>query len=181
LEQALVMRVITRSPNSHSSHQKRSRIVAGVASLSALVLVIVASVVVGSSASSADAKHGHEGLSIHIITTLVPPAAVNAAGNGGPGDVVDTVVTFTAPDGQAGHADVSCTNFSNGEQLCHAAFVFTDGQIDAQVAVAPTTTTFAAAIIGGTGAYEGASGQIVNVRTAPGVVDRTFHVLRGED
>jgi hypothetical protein len=30
---------------------------------------------------------------------------------------------------------------------------------------------------GGTGAFEGVAGQIVNVRVAPGVIDRTFHLL----
>ena len=38
-------------------------------------------------------------------------------------------------------------------------------------------TTLTAAITGGTGAFEGVSGQIDNVRVAPGVIDRTFHLL----
>jgi hypothetical protein len=34
-----------------------------------------------------------------------------------------------------------------------------------------------AAITGGTGVFEGVSGQIDNDRVASGVVDRTFHLL----
>jgi len=63
------------------------------------------------------------------------------------------------------------------DQLCHAAFVLRGGQIEAQAEIPMAATTFTAAITGGTGAFEGASGHIDNVRVAPGVVDRTFHLL----
>ncbi len=36
---------------------------------------------------------------------------------------------------------------------------------------------FTAAITGGTGKYEGATGQIHNVVSGPGVIDRTFHLI----
>jgi hypothetical protein len=111
--------------------------------------------------------------------TIIVSRAVNWGGDGGPGDVVASVFSVSTSSGQSGHADISCLIFSNEEQLCHAAFVLPDGQIDAQAAIPLTATTFVAAVIGGTGAYEGASGEIVNVVTPTGI-DRTFYLfLRG--
>jgi hypothetical protein len=132
-------------------------------------------------AASASAKPGAgNGVRTIRLHTVVISATVNSAGNGGPGDVVAILFSVSTSTGESGHADISCTNFPNGEQLCHAAFVLPDGQIDAQAAIRLTATTFMAAVIGGTGAYEGATGEIVNVRGALGVVDRTIHLmLRG--
>jgi hypothetical protein len=68
---------------------------------------------------------------IHLDTVLVS-ATVNLAGNGGVGDVVANLFTVTSASGHSGHADISCTNFPNSEQLCHAAFVLPDCRIDAK-------------------------------------------------
>jgi hypothetical protein len=55
--------------------------------------------------------------------------------------------------------------------------VLNGGQIDAMGTLADTATTFTVAIIGGTGIYEGVTGQILNVQTASGI-DLTFHIIR---
>lgn len=44
------------------------------------------------------------------------------------------------------------------------------------MAIPDGATTFVAAIIGGTGIYEGATGQAVNTVKAPGVVDRVIYL-----
>lgn len=77
----------------------------------------------------------------------------------------------------AGEAWISCVIREATQQLCHGAFVLANGQIEAQVATPMTAPTFTAAITGGTGAFEGVSGEIDNVVVAPGVIDRTFHLL----
>jgi hypothetical protein len=45
------------------------------------------------------------------------------------------------------------------------------------VTVAETATRFTAAIIGGTGIYEGVTGQIRNVAPATGPIDLTFYII----
>jgi hypothetical protein len=62
------------------------------------------------------------------------------------------------------------------EQLSHVAFVFPHGQIDAQAAISLPPTNFTAAITGGTGAYKGVGGEVVNtvISRTPLTVDRTL-------
>ena len=50
------------------------------------------------------------------------------------------------------------------------------GQIEAQVSNGMAEEVYAA-ITGGTGKYEGVTGQIHNVVSGPGVIDRTFHLI----
>jgi hypothetical protein len=63
--------------------------------------------------------------------------------------------------------------------LSHVAFVFPDGQIDAQAGITLPPTEFTAAVIGGTLAYEGVGGQVVNVviSRTPLTIDRTIHLI----
>jgi hypothetical protein len=93
-------------------------------------------------------------------------------------DVTALLFTMQRSDGStAGQGWVSCVNILATDQLCHAAFVLSGGQIQAQAEIPMAATTFTAAITGGTGAFAGVSGEIDNIRVAPGVVDRTFHLL----
>ena len=102
---------------------------------------------------------------------------MNDAGHGGVADVTAVLFSLQMPSGAAaGQGWVSCVNILATDQLCHAAFVLADGQIEAQ-AHPMAARTFTAAITGGTGAFAGVSRQIDNVRVAPGVIDRTFHLL----
>ena len=64
------------------------------------------------------------------------------------------------------------------QQLAHSAFALKGGQIDAMGTVASTATRFTVAIIGGTGIYEGVTGQIRNVALATGPFDLTFQIIR---
>lgn len=77
-----------------------------------------------------------------------------------------------------GTAHISCTIVTPDVQLCHAGFVLANGQIEAQASIPLAATTFMAAIVGGTGAYEGVTGEIRNVVSAPGVIERTFFLAR---
>lgn len=126
----------------------------------------------GASASSGTESVGH---TIHLRTTLVS-ATTNAAGLGGPGDVVANLNSFTTSTGVTGHADITCQIFPNSEQECMASFVFPDGQIDTQAAITLPLSHFTAAITGGTGIYDGASGLIVNTVVSPGIIDRTLYL-----
>jgi hypothetical protein len=126
---------------------------------------------------SAGFRGGEAGRTLRFRTTLVS-SAVNDAGHGGVADVSALRFSLQRRDGgAAGEAWISCVIMAGGVQLCHGAFVLANGQIEAQVATPMTATTFTAAITGGTGAFEGANGQIDNVVVAPGVIDRTFHLL----
>jgi hypothetical protein len=169
------MRHVIRSLSTTGSLDARRRRVA------LAVIVLFASVLAISSiavaASAGENSHDrHEGRTIYLHSTLVS-ATVNSAGKGGAGDVVANLWNFTTRDGQTGHADISCLAFPNAERLCHAAFVFPKGQIDAQAAIPDGATTFVAAILGGTGIYEGVGGQAVNTVKAPGVIDRVVHLI----
>jgi hypothetical protein len=128
-------------------------------------------------AASASASTGQNPARVIHLHTVLVSATVNSAGNGGVGDVIANLFSVTTAYGQSGHADITCMNFPGAEQLCHAAFVLPDGQLDAQAAIPMTTTSFTAAIIGGTGAYNGATGHIDNTRSPGGTVDRTIYLL----
>ena len=150
----------------------RWRLMAGVVA----ALVVVTGVVSIASASSSHGG-GEAGRTLRFRTTLVS-SAVNDAGHGGVADVSALRFSLQRRDGgAAGEAWISCVIMAGGVQLCHGAFVLANGQIEAQVATPMTATTFTAAITGGTGAFEGANGQIDNLVVAPGVIDRTFHLL----
>ena len=56
--------------------------------------------------------------------------------------------------------------------LCHAAYVLKDGQIDVQVAVGASANPLTLAVTGGTGAYAGVTGWARAVDP-----DRTFHLI----
>jgi hypothetical protein len=143
-----------------------------------LVGAVAGLVVVTGAVSIASASGGgHEGRTLRFRTTVVS-SSVNDAGHGGVADVTAVLFSMQRPNGAvAGQGWVSCVNILATDQLCHAAFVLAGGQIEAQAEIPMAATTFTAAITGGTGAFEGVSGQIDNVRVAPGVVDRTFHLL----
>ena len=101
----------------------------------------------------------------------------NSAGHGGAGDVVALVFDVRTPGGaEAGKAYASCTVVTKTVLLCHVAFVLKGGQIMAQGPIGPGPR-FTAAVIGGTGIYNGVTGQNRNVSTASGVVDNTFFLI----
>jgi hypothetical protein len=105
-------------------------------------------------------------------------AANNDAGHGGPGDVLAALFAIRTPSGaKAGMESVSLVAIPGHQSLGHSTFVLNGGQIDATGNVADTATRFTVAIIGGTGIYEGVTGQIRNVESASGI-DLTFHIIR---
>jgi hypothetical protein len=154
---------------------KRGRSVRIVIAALAAVFVVSAGAVAVASTTSSSAPRGHR---IHIVTVLTS-AATNSAGLGGPGDVVAQVFSFELSPGVTGHIDASVQLVSTSEQLSHVAFVFPHGQIDAQAAIALPPTNFTAAITGGTGAYEGVGGEVVNtvISRTPLTVDRTLYLI----
>lgn len=154
--------------------QRRSgRIIAVVAA--AICVALGVTIAAASSASAGGSAKVHK---IHIVTTLTS-AATNSAGLGGPGDVVAQVFSFKVSPGITGHVDASVTFVSTSEALAHAAFVFPQGQIDAQAAIRQPPTKFTAAVTGGTRAFEGVSGQVVNkvISTNPVTIDRTLYLI----
>jgi hypothetical protein len=105
-------------------------------------------------------------------------AANNSAGHGGTGDVLAALFAIRTPSGaKAGMESVSLLSIPGHQTLAHSAFALRGGQIDAMGTVADSATTFTVAIIGGTGIYEGVTGQILNVETASGI-NLTFHIIR---
>ncbi len=164
-------------PSEGRKSRRRARWVLFAALLSALVLSAGAV-----SAASANGSGPARVRTIHIVTTLTS-AATNSAGLGGPGDVIAQVFTFEVSPGVTGHIDASSTIVSATEQLSHVAFVFPDGQIDAQAGITLPPTKFTAAVIGGTLAYKGVGGQVVNVviSRTPLTIDRTIHLIYPRD
>jgi hypothetical protein len=116
---------------------------------------------------------------LRLHTVFVPPAVVNHAGHGGPGDVTTVVFDLQTPVGaEVGKAYISCTTATPSVALCHAAYVLKGGQIDVQVAHPFIATKETLAITGGTGIYAGVTGWARGVDTGPGTADRTFYLIR---
>jgi hypothetical protein len=87
-------------------------------------------------------------------------SSVNDAGHGGVADVTALLFSLqTSRGAAAGQGWISCVNILAAEQLCHAAFVLANGQIQAQAEIPMSAQTFSAAITGGTGAFEGSAGR----------------------
>jgi hypothetical protein len=149
------------------------------AAVVAAVLTALATLgVAGAALASPSAPRAHHGVQVLRLHSEVVAAANNSAGHGGPGDVLSLVVALKTPSGaKAGKELVSLQAFPGHQSLGHSAFILRGGQIDAMVAVADTATRFTAAIIGGTGIYEGVTGQIRNVETPSGL-DLTFYIIR---
>ena len=92
-----------------------------------------------------------------------------------------TAVVFdvrTSSGAEAGKAYISCTTATASVALCHAAYVLKGGQIDVQTAVPDTATRYTLAVTGGTGTYEGVTGQVRSVLTGPRTADRTFYLIQ---
>lgn len=160
-----------------SSISRRSAVVL-ITALVGLASISVAGAAFGSSSSGSGSREDQRVLRLH---TVLVSNAVNDAGHGGPGNVVALLFDLQRPGGaDVGKAHISCTIVTSGVQLCHAGFVLPRGQIEAQASIPLTATTFTAAVVGGTGAYEGVMGEIRNVITAPGVVERTFFLMRAD-
>jgi len=128
-------------------------------------------------ASSPAPGSSHDRVQVLRFHTVGVSQAVNDAGHGGPANVAAIVFDVQTPGGaEAGKAYISCTAVTGSVTLCHAAFVLKGGQIEAQVANG-MSPKFTAAVTGGTGIYKGVTGQIRNVATGPGVIDRTFYLI----
>ena len=143
-----------------------------------LALLTGAGAALASSSAPGGTQDGVQVLRLHSVGVS---QVVNSAGHGGAGNVVALVFEVRTPGGaEAGKAYASCT-FVRGPgpvALCHGAFVLNGGQIEAQVAVRETATRFTAAITGGTGVYDGVTGQIRNVESASGPTALTFSIIR---
>jgi hypothetical protein len=149
------------------------------AAIAAAVLAGLASLgAAGAAFASSSAPQANDNVQVLRLHADFVDAASNDAGHGGPGDVLAALFDIRTPSGaKAGTESVSVLAIPGHQQLAHSAFALNGGQIDAMVTVAETATTFTAAIIGGTGIYEGVTGQILNVQTASGI-DLTFHIIR---
>ena len=133
----------------------------------------------GAAFASSSAPRATNGVQVLRLRADFVAAADNSAGHGGPGDLLAARFAIRTPSGaRAGMESVSVLAIPGHQQLAHSVFVLKGGQIDAMVSVAETATRFTAAIIGGTGIYEGVAGQIRNVETPSGSLDLTFFIIR---
>jgi hypothetical protein len=150
------------------------------AAVAAAVLIGLGSLgAAGAAFASSSAPATHDSVQVLHLRAFFVSAANNSAGHGGPGDVLAARFAIRTPSGaKAGKESVSLVAIPGHQQLAHSVFVLKGGQIDAMVSVAETATRFTAAIIGGTGIYEGVTGQIRNVELASGPIDLTFHIIR---
>ena len=98
--------------------------------------------------------------------------------DGGHDNVFTVVYDLQTPAGaEAGKAYLSCTQVTSSVNLCHAAYVLKDGQIDVQVAVGASANPLTLAVTGGTGAYAGVTGWASAADTGPDTGNRTFHLI----
>jgi hypothetical protein len=132
----------------------------------------------GAAFASSSTPRANDGVQVLRLHADFVSAVSNDAGHGGPGDLLAALFAIRTPNGaRVGKESVSLLAIPGHQQLAHSVFVLKGGQIDAMVSVAETATKFTAAIIGGTGIYEGATGQIRNVESASGI-DLTLYIIR---
>jgi hypothetical protein len=136
----------------------------------------------GALAWSAVASTGSSGSepeqrTLQLVTGAPISLDFNDAGHGGPANVLAAhFAVKTLRGAAAGDLWISCTYFAT-ERLCTAVWDLTGGQITVQTVFPLTSTkTDTLAITGGTGVYDGATGQLVNVNGASRTL-RTFHLI----
>ena len=149
------------------------------AAIAAAVLAGLASLgAAGAAFASSSTPQANDHVQVLRLHADFVAAANNSAGHGGPGDVLAARFALRTPSGaKAGMESVSLVAIPGHQSLGHSTFVLNGGQIDAMGSIADTATRFTVAIIGGTGIYEGVTGQILNVESASGI-DLTFHIIR---
>jgi len=132
----------------------------------------------GAAFASPSASATHSTVQVLRLHADFVTAANNSAGHGGPGDVLAALFAIRTPSGaKAGKESVSLVAIPGHQSLGYSTFVLRGGQIDAMGNVPDTATRFTVAIIGGTGIYEGVTGQIRNVESSSGI-DLTFNMIR---
>ena len=151
------------------------------AAVGAAVLTGLASLgAAGAAFASPSAPATHNTVQVLRLHADFVTAANNSAGHGGPGDVLAALFAIRTPSGaKAGKESVSLVAIPGHQSLGHSTFVLKSGQIDAMGNVPDTATRFTAAIIGGTGIYDGVTGQIRNVESSSGI-DLTFYITRAD-
>ena len=133
----------------------------------------------GAAFASPSAPATHDSAQVLHLLAVPVTAVNNSAGHGGPGDVLAVLFAIRDSTGaKVGKESVSLVAMPGHQSLGHSTFVLKGGQIDAMGNVADTATRFTAAIIGGTGIYEGVTGQIRNVQTPSGSLNLTFFIIR---
>jgi hypothetical protein len=131
----------------------------------------------GAAFASSSTPQANDNVQIVRLHADFVASANNSAGHGGPGDMLAARFNIRTPSGaQAGAESVSLLSIPGHQTLAYSVFALNGGQIDAMGAVADTATTFTVAIIGGTGSYEGVTGQIRNVESSSGI-DLTFYII----
>jgi hypothetical protein len=71
----------------------------------------------------------------------------------------------------------SSTRFDKVRFVCHGALIFSDGTVTLHGTSSTAAKTTTAAVTGGTGGYEGASGQLVTEDLPDGDTKLTLHLL----
>jgi hypothetical protein len=162
-----------------SREQIAMRISRKAAALAAAALAGLASLgAAGAAFASSSTPQANDNVQVLRLHADFVAAADNSAGHGGPGDVLAALFNIRTRGGaHAGTESVSLLSIPGHQTLGHSAFALKGGQIDAMGTLADTATRFTAAIIGGTGIYDGVTGQILNVESASGI-DLTFYIIR---
>ena len=164
---------------------KRLALVAGAAVAAVpLVLVTQTGAATGSSAGSRASTDltftlvEHSG-TFHFVDLPPRQQKPNTASVG---DEVIFVNPLTKNGQKAGRVEAVCV-FTRGPQtprpqaICNGAFHLRGGQLTAAAGVTFTDQTVRIAITGGTGRYEGATGQVTSVTKSDRISVDTFHVI----
>jgi len=121
---------------------------------------------------SSAAPHGAAASPARVLHLLSRQTSLNVLDLGkkgtGPGDQIMESTSEVHNGKVIGHGFLNCVGITVRAQrfhvLCHGAIVFADGQLELQGEV-DFQTPFTVGVIGGTGAYQHAGGQLTTERT----------------
>lgn len=113
-------------------------------------------------AGSAGGKTPKHSVTLKLTSKLDQASGVdNAPAGRSPGDVlIFTEKLFDVHGKPAGSDAATCTQLFDQRMLCTGVYVLQKGQIMVQLIQPGPTGTYSQAIVGGTGAYAGASGTV---------------------
>ena len=143
--------------------------------------ILAAATVIAVALVALNATGGHAAPSPHARTihlTLVQVGGFDSPGPPHLGFVHAFTDKVTADDGSKGHDVGLCTLITNTELLCHSEVILPRGQIAFQGVLHQHDRNPPGAVIGGTGAYNGARGTATVTDVNPTTAQVTIKLTR---
>lgn len=152
--------------------------ITALAGAAAAAIVTGGAVLAAASATTAPASGQTITLKATTVSLKCIPLPGQKPGSEVPGDQCVFSEKLTRGGAPYGHSAVHCVVATTNDLVCTAAWTLPDGQITVAGDAGSTTgTRKLMPVLGGTGAYQGAGGEVTIINTSGSTSTVTFHLL----